>query len=116
MRPLADNIKIIQGIHHYENDTTGKIKYILYNPWAVQTPGMNSFGNLSMKLAYKVIGKPISKAVIPITELLDNPPMTALSAYRERKKLSLGLKTYNNESAGKFYTLMTQLLSDINSN
>ncbi len=97
-----------------QNDTVGKIKYILYNPWAVQTPGMmEMYSSPFMKLMYKMIGKSIDKAIVPITELLNNPPASALSAYRERKKLNLAMPTYNQENAKKLYSMTIQMLDNL---
>jgi hypothetical protein len=101
----------LSGVAFTYNDNIGKIKYILYNPWAVQTPGMMDYGGQLMKLAYKIIGKPVEKAVIPIIELLDHPPSATLSAYRERKEINLTMASYNKENAIRLYNL-TQLCTD----
>ena len=37
------------------------LKYIFYNPMAVQTPGMAYFRGPLMKLAYKFMGEPVKK-------------------------------------------------------
>ena len=100
----------LSGTAFVRNDTVKKIKYILYNPMAVQTPGMLGSSNTSMKLMYKFIGKPIEKAILPIIELLDNPPISSLSAYKEYKELSLALTTYNEENAMRLYNVTTKLL------
>jgi len=103
----------LSGVAFTQNDTAGKIKYILYNPMAVQTPGMAEYGGLLMKLIYKAIGKPVDRAVVPIIELLNNPPASALSAYRERKKLDLTLPAYDKGNAKRLYEVTTKLLSGI---
>lgn len=102
------------SVQFVKNDKVKKIKYIMYNPWAVQTPGMlDFFDNPLMKLFYKLIGKPVEKAVIPIVELLDNPPECPLSAYKERKSISLNIESYNQENAKKLYDLTIPLLNEI---
>lgn len=102
------------GVAFAQNDTVGQIKYILYNPWAVQTPGMmEAYSNPIMKLMYKIIGKPVKKAVVPIAELLNNPPTSALSAYREYKELDLTMPTYNKENAKQLYDITVQLLKGV---
>lgn len=100
----------LSGVAFVQNDTIGKIKYILYNPWAVQTPGMSEGSGPLMKMMYKIIGNSVEKAVVPITELLDDPPLPTLSAYRERKKLDLTLATYNKQNAKRLYKITTNLL------
>lgn len=103
----------LSGVSFVQNDTVGKIKYILYNPWAVQTPGMLEGSGTLMKVMYKIIGKPVEKAALLIAELLANPPSPALSAYRERKKLDLALATYNRQNAKRLYETTANLLEDL---
>lgn len=110
----ASRLNDLSGVAFAGNDTVAKIHYILYNPWAVQTPGMMEvYSNPLMKLMYKIIGKPVEKSIVPIIELLDTPPSLALSAYRERKALALSLATYNKENAKKLYTITAELLKSL---
>jgi hypothetical protein len=99
------------GVEFSKNDNVGKIKYILYNPMAVITPGMMEFGNSFLKLIYKIIGKSVEKATLPISELLTNPPTLNLSAFREKKSLALSLPTYNKENAKRLYEISNKLLN-----
>lgn len=102
------------GVGFVQNDTVGKIKYIMYNPWAVQTPSMmEMFSSPIMKLMYKIIGKTVEQAAILMAELLDNPPSVAISAYRERKKLSLDHPSYNSDNAKRLYNLTVALIKDL---
>ncbi len=104
----------LSGVAFAQNDTVDKIKYILYNPWAVQTSGiMEVYNNPFMKLMYKIIGKPVEKAIIPIIDLLENPPKTPLSAYKERKTVSLAMETFNKENARKLYNMTIELIKRI---
>jgi NAD(P)-dependent dehydrogenase (short-subunit alcohol dehydrogenase family) len=103
----------LSGVAFAKNNSGGKVKYILYNPMAVQTPGMTRFNGSMMKLIYKLIGKPIEQAVPSITALLDNPPTSALSAYRERKQLSLDLPTYSDSNAERLFEVTTKLLESL---
>ncbi len=99
------------GVAFAQNDTIGRIKYILYNPWAVTTSGMmETFDSKIMKLVFRIIGKPAEKAVEPLVELLENPPASSLSAYKERKKISLAMDTFNEENAQKLYKTTMGLL------
>jgi hypothetical protein len=103
----------LSGVAFVQNDTVGKIKYMLYNPMAVRTSGMaEAFDSFLMKLAYKVIGKNIEQATVTIVELLNNPPTSKLSAFRERRELSLSLETYNKENAKKLYSMTNQFLEN----
>ncbi|MBU3811685.1 MAG: SDR family NAD(P)-dependent oxidoreductase [Candidatus Niameybacter stercoravium] len=111
----SSRLNDLLGVQFAQNDTVGKIKYIMYNPWAVQTPGMMEVYNTPlMKLVYKLIGKPVKKAIVPIIDLLNNPPTSTLSAYRERKNLSLNIASYNPENAKKLYDITIKLLAQLN--
>lgn len=104
----------LSGVAFVGNDKVGKVRYVLYNPWAVQTPGMmEMFSSPMMKLMYRIIGKPIEKAVLLIAELLDSPPAQALSAYRERKMLDTSLPMYCRENAKRLYDITVQMLEDV---
>jgi hypothetical protein len=100
----------LSAVAFCENDKVGKIKYILYNPMAVQTPGMTEFGNGLIKLYYKFAAKSIENAVVPIVELLDNPPELPLSAYKERKSTSLDSPMFSKDNAVKLYDVTINLL------
>ena len=105
------------GVAFTQNDTVGKIKYILFNPWAVQTSGaMEAYEKPAMKiitkLMYKIIGKPVEKAIVPIIDLLENPPEPSLSAYKQRKEVSLTMETFNKENAQKLFNITVQLIRE----
>lgn len=102
------------GVQFVKNDTVGKIKYIMYNPWAVQTPGMmEAYSNPIMKFMHKIIGKPIDKAVISVMEVLRHSSKTGLSAYRERKELSLAHPSYNQKNAKRLFSITIQILEEL---
>ncbi len=99
------------GVAFAHNDTVKKIKYILYNPWAVQTTSMMEvFKNPILKLMYKIIGKPVEKAILPAIDLINNPPTVSLTAYKEYKKINLKMDTFNKENALKLYALTIDLI------
>jgi len=103
----------LSGVAFASNDAIGKIKYILYNPMAVQTPGMMEFSNGAMKLYYTLAANPIEKAVLPIVILLDNPPATVLSAYKKNKNVSLDSPNFDKEYAIKLYSITKELLDSV---
>jgi len=104
----------LSGVSFVQNDTTKKIKYIMYNPMAVQTPGMEAFSNSITKFIYKIIGKSVNNATTIIVKNLNNPPNENLSAYRENKKLNLSHSSYNPENAKRLYSLTTAQLNKFN--
>ena len=103
----------LSGVEFARRDNIRKIKYILYNPMAVKTPGMMEFGNAAMRLYYKLAAKPIDKAVIPIAALLDDPPDSTISAFKERKCVSMRLPMHREKNAIKLFDMTTQLLGGI---
>jgi len=103
----------LSGVAFHQNDKVGKINYILYNPMAVRTPGMSEFGNSFFKFIFKLIGKPVEQAILPIISLLENPPKSKLSAHRENKLLKLSLPTYNENNAQRLYQQTAPFLEGI---
>ena len=103
----------LSAIAFAHNDEIKKIKYVLYNPMAVRTPGMVEFGNAAMKLYYKLAAKPVDKAIVPIADLLDNPPEPSISAYKERKGIPLDSPALSIEKAVKLYEITLQLLENV---
>lgn len=109
------------GVAFVQNDTIGKIKYILFNPWAVQTSGVmemyeKPMMKVLMKLIYKIIGKPIEQAILPMIDLLETPPNASLSAFKQRKEVSLKIMTFNKKNAKKLYNITIQLIEDLRIN
>jgi hypothetical protein len=103
------------GVAFVKNDTIGKIKYVLFNPWAVQTSGVmemyqKPMMKIMMRLMYKIIGKPVEKAIVPIIDFLENPPKASLSAFKQRKELSLEMETFDKNKAQKLYNITAQLI------
>ncbi|MFF2479721.1 SDR family NAD(P)-dependent oxidoreductase [Paenibacillus sp. NPDC058071] len=103
------------GVAFTNKDTVKKIKYVLFNPWAVATDGMmnaikNPVARFFAKQLVKIVGKPVDKAVLPIIELMDNPPKNHLTAYIQRKEVSLTKKTFDRENALQLYGNTIKLL------
>jgi NAD(P)-dependent dehydrogenase (short-subunit alcohol dehydrogenase family) len=91
-----------------------KIKYILYNPGGVQTNGATeAFTNpvirTIIKSLYKILCTPVNKAIIPLIELLTDPPLQFLSAYKKHKQLSLSSEIYDKQNAERLYELTKEL-------
>ena len=102
------------AVEFSKNDSANKIKYVLYNPMAVKTPGMdNSSGGFLMKTIFNLIAKPIDKATIPITDLLNNLPTQQLISYTQRKENSLTKPTFDKDNAQKLYGITNKLLTEI---
>lgn len=103
------------GVGFDENNSEGKIKYVLFNPVAVQTNGVTGAYEHPMvkfliKLIYRFIGMPVEVAIKPIIDLLSNQVSASLSAFKQRKPVSLASKTFDKEDALRLYSLTTKLL------
>lgn len=112
----SSRLNDLLGVQFAQNDTVGKIKYVMYNPWGVRTEGMKQVYNTPVKwMIFKMFSKPVDEAIIPLMELLDNPPSNTLSAYRVRKKLNIDNGSYNHENAKKLYNMTIKLVPDFKS-
>lgn len=103
------------GVQFSTKETTGKIKYVLFNPWAVRTAGAldvydSPIKSFFTKFVYKIIGKEVQEAIIPLISLLDNPPNSKLTAYKQEKEVNLSMETFNKENAKKLDKLTMKLL------
>lgn len=94
------------GVLFAENQqqTGGRIHYVLFNPWAVRSnEALNSFDSPLMKLLaraiYAIVGVSVEEAIAPITHLIDNPPHTALSAFIKTKPVDLTMNTFDRGKA-----------------
>lgn len=113
----SSRLNDLLGVEFVKNDTIGKIKYIMYNPLGVRTSGMMEVYNTPLKwFIFKLFSKPVEKAIIPLVNLLDNPPTSTLSAYRVNKKLDLNNQSYNPDNAKKLYNITNNLLVEFNNN
>lgn len=84
------------GVLFAENQqqTGGRIHYVLFNPWAVRSnEALNSFDSPLMKLLaraiYAIVGVSVEEAIAPITHLIDNPPPhRAVSVHQDQTRRS----------------------------
>ena len=110
----SSRLNDLLGVQFAKNDTVGKIKYIMYNPWGVRTPGMMEVYNTPLKwFFFKLFSKPVDEAILPLIDLLDNPPTSKISAYRTSKKLNLNIPSFNTDNAKKLYDITCDLLEKI---
>jgi NAD(P)-dependent dehydrogenase (short-subunit alcohol dehydrogenase family) len=98
------------GVAFSLNNIDSKIRYILYNPGAVRTPGaIEAFEQPVMRTLtrtmYRFVGKSIEETIEPIIELLDSPPEVSLSAFRQGKAIDLDLPTFDKGNAQRLYML-----------
>lgn len=102
------------GVEFARREKSHKIKYMLYNPSTVKTPGMIAFFGPSMKSYMDENGKELSDAVDIVMYHVAHQPESNISAYIENEEMDLSRSIYNPEKAEKLYTITEELLEKIN--
>lgn len=101
----------LSAVAFTQNDKSTNIKYILYNPSAVKTDGMKNFyKNPILRKLTGLMSKSIEEATENIIDLLDNPPSDLLSAFNQKKKISLNKPTFDKSKATRLFNETTKLL------
>lgn len=89
------------------------IRYIGYNPGVVST-GMPAHLPRPIrpvvKASFAVFATSVTKAVIPMTGLLDDPPGDLFTAYRARRRLALSGPAFDQDAALRLHHLTRDLL------
>ena len=98
------------AVQFANENPSSNIHYILYNPMAVKTPGMDSTGGFLMKLIFKMIAKPVSEAIKPIGDIIKNRPTDKLISFTQKKVNSLTMETFNQANAKRLDELTRELL------
>lgn len=111
----SSRLNDLLGVQFSEKETSGKIKYVLFNPWAVRTTGALEVYNTPIKsfftkFMYKIIGKDAKEAIIPVVSHLENPPSAKLSAYKQSKEVNLAMETFDKNNAHKLDIITANLL------
>ncbi|WP_033340497.1 Rossmann-fold NAD(P)-binding domain-containing protein [Catenuloplanes japonicus] len=116
-RPMT---AVLRGAH--ANDLLGaafaqkhpeaRTRYVLYNPGMVDTGLERAFrgpARLLVAAASRVLAAPVSRAVPPITRLIDSPPPAPLSAFRAGRPLPTTGPTFDPPSALRLTALLRNL-------
>ena len=107
------------GVQFTQTDTIGKVRYILFNPMAVRTPGAakmfegNGFGKKLGRLYYKLLGKDIEEIVEMITTHEQQTQSTGLHAFKQTKAVPLSMSTFDPEKAERLDRLTQSLFENI---
>lgn len=106
------------GVSFEQRNKGSRIKYILYNPWAVQTTGWyeaieNPIKKKVMKFVYGIVGKSVEEGVKPIIYLLEHPPKDYLTAFKLEKRVHLTMETFDPAKAERLHKITEQLLGEI---
>lgn len=100
------------GVAYAENHPNGKTRFILNHPGYTNS-GTNHLSQ-PLKGILQVLGalfaQPVSKSILPIIGLMDNPPSQPLIAWDRTKAVSLTLPTLNKNDALRLYVLTKHIL------
>lgn len=102
------------GVAFAQSSADTNIKYVLFNPGAVQTKGAteafdHKLINILVKLMYKIIGLPVQRAVEPILHFVQSPPEESLTAYKQNKKLDIAKIIPNKDQSERLIHLTLEL-------
>lgn len=100
------------GVSYALNNSSGKVKYVLFNPGMVKTTNiMRNIGFL-LKAVTLTFGKSPEKAIEPALRLLRNVPKDKLTAIIQNrtKPLSLRKRSFDESNAKKLYSMTDELL------
>ncbi|MET0135251.1 MAG: SDR family NAD(P)-dependent oxidoreductase [Kibdelosporangium sp.] len=89
-----------------------RVRYVLYNPGFVRTSHQGALGRTSRKLVSllaRTMGTPPEKAIVPMLDLIANPPGSSLSAFMKSKQLPLSTDDTDRAESERLYE-RTQLL------
>ncbi|WP_283136312.1 short-chain dehydrogenase [Rhizohabitans arisaemae] len=93
-----------------------RTRYVLINPGFVRT-GMADPLPQPMRTLTKVLARffatPVSKAIVPMIDLLDDPPKSMISAVKSGKPLPLTGDDFNPASADRLHRVTADLLARI---
>jgi len=93
-----------------------RTRYVLYNPGFVRTamadplPGPQRVLLKSLALLF---AQPVSKAIVPITRLLDHPPADPVAAFRRRTRLPLTSEEFDPERAERLAKVTEELVEAV---
>lgn len=114
----SSRLNDLLGVQFSKSEASGNIKYVLFNPWAVRTAGALEVYNSPIKsfftkLVYRIIGKDVQEAIVPIISLLENPPNAKLSAYKQSKEVNMDMETFDKNNARKLDEITVNILKNI---
>ncbi|MFB9275786.1 SDR family NAD(P)-dependent oxidoreductase [Cohnella cellulosilytica] len=103
------------GVAFAQSAEDTNIKYVLFNPGAVQTKGATEAFDHKLiktwvKLMYKIIGLPVQKAVDPVLHFVQSPPEESLTAYKQNKRLNIAQVIRNKDQSERLLHLTLELI------
>lgn len=103
------------GVSYALNNSSGKVKYVLFNPGMVRTTNIMANLKFLLKLITLAFGKSPEKAIEPALRLLKNVPKDQLTAIIQNrtKPLSLSKKSFDESNAKRLYSMTKELLGTL---
>lgn len=98
----------------FAEEASSKARYVLYHPGFTATLGgtahMKQPVKGIIKLLSKIAAKPVSTAIVPMVEAIDNPPSAPLTANNQGKPVDLTIKTFDPETARRLSKVTRELV------
>ena len=107
------------AVQFTQADTMNKIRYLLFNPMAVRTPGAakmfegTGFSKKLGRLYYKLLGKDIEEIVEMIVMHEQQTLDAGLHAFKQTKSVALSMPTFDVENAKKLDEATHALVASI---
>ena len=107
------------AVQFTQTDTVKKVRYMLFNPMAVRTPGAakmfegTGFSKKLGRLYYKLLGKDIEEIVEMIATHEQQTTDAGLYAFKQTKPVSLSMPTFDKENAKKLHEVTQTLVASI---
>lgn len=93
----------------------GKIRYVMFNPVYVRSSFAGEFAKpvrFVINTLGKLFAKPAEKAVLPIVDLIENPPPQELSFYKAGKKQDHTPTDADRDDSERLYRETKRILND----
>lgn len=106
------------GVAFTENDSVKKIRYILFNPMAVKTPGAEnmfhgkSFTKRMTRLYYKYKGKTIEETAEIVVKDIQKTAKGGLTAFKQDDAVALSMETFDKDNAEKLSKITSGMLKN----
>lgn len=105
------------GVAFSKSTHDSKIKYVLFNPWAVRTKAIfesikNPISRGFTKFMFLLIGKDVYSATLPLMDIIMNPPEDKLSAFIQKKRVNLSKSTFDKDNAKELYLQTIKILNN----
>lgn len=90
---------------------TARTRYVLYSPGLVYT-GMTKQQPQPIRAALRLLAKPVAKAIVPMIEVIDNPPTSPLTVLSQGNPVSINRPVFDPDQAHVLRALTDELIQN----